>query len=212
VKTRKPKTGEKRRARQPLKIDRLPAELRERIQAERAAGLTWEEIEDISSRFKEWEQVPEKVRALFPELKLPHTTLQRWYDLRVEQVRRETMASAAKAREFAAAFAGPGLKDLPEAVRNALGDQIFSLMQSADAKDQARFRAELLKLGTLLTEYRKLDIAERKQKTEERALELKVEQMREKVTELKKDVAAKKKEMSPAELQKKLDEIYGIGA
>jgi len=212
MRRRKPRTGEPRKTKQPLKIDKLPIELREGIQEMRASGLTWIEIEDLSPRMKQWKAVPEKTQALFPGLRIPHTNLSRWWDLRIEQVKRETLESAGKAREFAAAFAGRDFKDLPDAVRNALGDQIFSLMQSADKQDQTRFRRELLALGELLNQHRKLDIAERKQKTEERTLELKVQQMREKVTALKKEVASKKKEMDPAALQKKLDEIYGLGA
>lgn len=212
MRRRKPRTGEPRKVKQPLKIDRLPGELREAIQSMRASGLTWVEIEDISPRMREWEGVPEETRKLFPGLRIPHSNLMRWWDLRIEQVRKETLEAAGRAREFAAAFAGRDFKDLPDAVRNALGDQIFSLMQSADKKDQQQFRRELLALGELLNQHRKLDIAERRQKTTERELELKVQQMREKVTALKKEVASKKKEMDPVALQKKLDEIYGLGA
>ncbi len=207
----RPKTGQKRITRQPFKIDRLPMEMRERIQRERASGLTWQEIEDLSPQLGEWEKVPAEVQAKFPGRKLPVSTLQRWYDVRVEQIKKEVLEEAAKAREFATAFAGPTNKDLPDAVRNALGDQIFALMQSADATDKKQFRRELLNLGILLAEHRKLDIQERKQQTNERALEFKIQQMQEKVQVLKEEVADKKKELTPEELQKKLDEIYGLG-
>jgi hypothetical protein len=174
----RPKTGETRKTRQPLKIDKLPVELRERIQSERAKGSTWIEIEELSPDFEEWEKVPGDVQQHFPGRKLPRSSLQRWYDIRVEQIQREIVAEAEKARQFAAVFAGRGFKELPDAVRNALGDQIFSLMQSADAKDKQQFRKELMGLGILLAEHRKLDIREQKQKTDERVLEMKIQQMK----------------------------------
>lgn len=185
------KTGERPQVRQPLKIDKLPVELRDRIQAERAAGGTWEEIEELSPKWKEWEAVPEKVRQLFPDLKLPHTTLARWYDLRVDQVIRENLERAQKAREAAAIWAGRDFKDLPAATRNALGDQIFALMQSADKQDQQQFRKELMVMMDLLNESRKLDIKERQQTTNEKALELKLQQMKRQVDKETSDAAKK---------------------
>ncbi len=127
------------------------------------------------------------------------------------------LARAQAAREFANAFAVRGFENLPDAVRNALGDQIFALMQSSNAKDQQKFRSELLKLGLLLVEQRKLDIMERaqatnerKQSTSEKALEMRIAQMQEKAQALKKEVD-EKKNLSPEELKRKIDEIYGLG-
>lgn len=207
----RPKTGDKRKTRQPLKIDKLPMEMRDAIQRLRAEGRTWEEIEELSPKLEGWDKLPLTVLELFPDMRIPRSSLQRWYDLRVEQIRREVMADSERAREFASTFARGGFEQLPDAVRNALGDQIFALMQSAEATDKQQFRKELLNLGMLLAEQRKLDIKERQQQTNEKALELKIQQMKEKVQVLKKEVAEKKKELSPEELQKKLDEIYGLG-
>ncbi|HLJ87746.1 MAG TPA: hypothetical protein VKZ53_13050 [Candidatus Angelobacter sp.] len=214
---KRPHTGEKRKTQQPLKIDRLPVELRDRIQAERVAGRTWDEIEQLSPDFKEWGKVAAEVLALFPDKRLPQVSLHRWYDLRVSQVKAEVLARAQAAREFANAFAVRGFENLPDAVRNALGDQIFALMQSSNAKDQQKFRSELLKLGLLLVEQRKLDIMERaqatnerKQSTSEKALEMRIAQMQEKAQALKKEVD-EKKNLSPEELKRKIDEIYGLG-
>lgn len=208
------RTGEKPQVRQPLKIDKLPVELRDRIQEERAKGGTWEEIEEMSPKFPEWEKVPEETKQLFPKLKLPHSTLARWYDLRVSQVLQENLERSQRAREFAGIWAGRDFKDLPAATRNALGDQIFALMQSADKQDQQQFRRELMALMELLNESRKLDIKERQQTTNEKALELKVQQMQEKVKALRESVGGDKsgkKKVDPEELKKKLDEIYGLG-
>ncbi|HLJ89559.1 MAG TPA: hypothetical protein VKZ53_22305 [Candidatus Angelobacter sp.] len=213
---KRPHTGEKRKTEQPLKIDRLPVELRDRIQVERAQGGTWDEIEELSPSFKEWENVPAEVQLLFPGKRLPKVSLHRWYDIRVSQVRAEVMARAQVAREFAETFADRGFDKLPDAVKNALGDQIFALMQSSNAKDQQRFRSELLKLGLLLVEQRKLDIMERaqetnerKQSTSEKALEMRISQMQEKAKALKKEIQ-EKKNLSPEDLQRKIDQIYGL--
>jgi hypothetical protein len=209
------KTGQKPLVRQPLKMDKLPTELLDRVMKERAAGRTWMEIEEMSPRFEEWEKTPETIRAEFPGLKLPHSTLLRWHDLRVDQVKKEMMAQAEKAREIAGLFAGREFKDLPEAVRNALGDKIFALMQSADEKAQGKTLKGLLDLGWLLAQQRKLELQERKQQTDERELELKIEAVRAKVAALKKDVegsGGKKKQLSPEELKQRVDEIYGLSA
>jgi hypothetical protein len=209
------KTGQKPLVRQPLKMDKLPTELLDRVMRERAAGRTWMEIEEMSPRFEEWEKTPETIRAEFSGLKLPHSTLLRWHDLRVDQVKKEMMAQAEKAREIAGLFAGREFKDLPEAVRNALGDKIFALMQSADEKAQGKTLKGLLDLGWLLAQQRKLELQERKQKVDERELELKIEAVKAKVISIKQGIqgsAKQKKELDPADLQRKLDEIYGLAS
>jgi hypothetical protein len=214
VKKQRPKTGEKRRVRQPLKLDRVPELLRDRVLQERAAGRTWSEIEEISPTFEEWKKVPAEIQAQFPGLKLPHSTLQRWHDLRVEQVKREMLSDQTRAREIAALFAEKKFQDLPEAIRNALGDKIFELMQSADEKSKNKTVKGLLEFGWLLAQQRKLELQERKQSADERALEIKLQLINEKVKQLKKDVdvAGKKKQLTPEQLKQRVDEIYGLGA
>src|SRR6185437_1706473 len=115
----KRKTGEKPQRRQPLKMDKVPQLLLDRVMQERAAGRTWMEIEELSPRFEEWGKVEEGNKdeyllafKLFAGGRIPHTTLQRWYDLRVEQVKKEVLASQARAREISALFAGKSMKDL----------------------------------------------------------------------------------------------------
>src|ERR1700694_1184778 len=193
----RPKTGEKRKTRQPLKIDKLPMEMRDAIQRLRAEGRTWEEIEELSHEFEGWDKLPLSVLELFPDMKIPRSSLQRWYDLRVEQVRREVVAQSEHAREFAALYASRDFKQLPDAVRNALGDQIFALMQSANASDKQQFRKELLNLGILLAEHRKLDIREQKQKTDERVLEMQIQQMKRQFDKEANDAAKKLEKGKP---------------
>ena len=168
----RPKTGEKRRTRQPLKMDKLPPELLDRVMHERAAGRTWSEIEDLSPRFDEWEKTKPEIRAEFPHLRIPHSTLQRWYDLRVEQVKSEMLADQTRSREIASMFAGKGLKDLPDAVKNALGDQIFALMQTSDFGSKSKAVSELQKLARLLVQQKRLDIMSERTKAETKRVEL----------------------------------------
>lgn len=158
--------------RQPLKMDKLPAELLDRVMKERAAGRTWLEIEEMSPRFEEWQKTSETVRAEFSGLKLPHSTLLRWHDLRVDQVKREVMADQVKAREIAGLFAGKELKDLPDTVRTAISDQLFGMMQNQDEKSRHKVVAGMLALGELLAQQRKLEIQEQKVQTETKRVAL----------------------------------------
>jgi hypothetical protein len=174
-----------------LRLDRLPMEARDRIVALRAAGRAWAEIEELSEGFA--------------GKRLPATTLARWYDLRVEQRQKEREAQAERAHAIAGAFLGQGFKDLPESVKNALGTHVFAMMESADEKNDAKFRAELVELGWLLQEYRKSDLKQQALAIEKQKLET----VAAKVRGLRQAVAGKKK-LEPAELQKRLDEIYGI--
>ena len=137
-----PRTGERRKVRRSLRLDRLPLALLDRIRAERAAGRTWAEIESDSPHWKEWDQAEPEVLARFPGRRLPHTNLQRgpqqarfwlagaerWYDLRIEQVRRESEAQSAAAHAAAEHLAARGFTDLTAAVKNALGEAVFSLI------------------------------------------------------------------------------------
>lgn len=68
---RNPRVGEKRKHRKPLRIDRLSAEVKATIIAARHDGMTWEQTAIAAS-----------AKA---GMRLPHSTVQRWYDLRVEQ-------------------------------------------------------------------------------------------------------------------------------
>jgi hypothetical protein len=202
----RPRIGEKRQINQPLKIDKFPTEVHQRIQELRAAGHTWMEIEEMSAAFVKWDKLPAKVAALFPEQKLPHSNLSRWYDMRVEQVQRETMERSERARQLAAVFAGRKMNELDQAVMNALRDQIFMLMEAADAKNQTKLIGALLEMGNVVAKFKKLDLGEKQLELETQKLQL----VRSKVQGLKEE--AKKKDLKPEDLQKRLDEIYGITA
>jgi len=123
---RRPRTGERRRWRRPLKADLLPAEARTFVQdaragrcvcAKRAAHFhTWMELEELSPQFA--------------GQKISHSALHRWYDIRIEQVEREVLGQAETARHLAAAFAAKGVAKLPEATLNALSAQVFEVLRS----------------------------------------------------------------------------------
>lgn len=169
----RPRTGERREVRQPLKIDRLPQAMRDQVLKLRAQeGLTWEQIEERSPKLDGWEEMPPKLLALFPARRLPHSSLQRWYDLRIEQVQKEILAETERARELAAAFAARGFKDLPDAIQNALRDEVFTLMRAVDSKSQDKFQAALTNLGYLVAQFQKNKIAQQKVEAESRRIHL----------------------------------------
>lgn len=147
----RPKTGEKREVHQPLKIDLLPQSARDAILALRDLGVPWPEIEARSAKpyskdwhkdgggFVEWEALDLKVLERFPEMRLPSSSLHRWFDLRIAQVRTQVLAEGEHARQWAAVYAAKNLPDGNAAVINAMRDQVFMLMQQVGPSDQAKF-------------------------------------------------------------------------
>ncbi len=214
----KPKTGQKRKTRQPLKIDKLPMEMRDRIQQLRAEGKTWEEIEELSASFPGWDKLPLNVLELFPDKRIPRSTLHRWYDIRVDQVAKEIAAETFTAREFANVFADREFEELPNAIVNAIRDQCFTLLKTNDRGEKLQAIKMLGQLGRLVADKKRTDLKEqqigiekRRQESQERILEVKLQEMQERVKKLKEEVGDSKKQLSPEELQQKLDQIYGLG-
>lgn len=179
----RPKTGERRAVKQPLKIDRMPMDVRNAILELRDQGKTWVEIEELSSLpyskqwrqdkggFVNWDALPIDVLELFPKLRLPHTNLHRWHDLRFNQVFEETMARSAQAREIATAFAKSVVPGSEEAVLNAARDQIMSVL-AEDATPKGRMSAAkaLIGLAEMLQEARLNTIKERQVAVDERKI------------------------------------------
>lgn len=186
----RPRTGEKRRTNLPLKIDKLPIEVRDAIQyLKNGRGKTWQEIEEISALpydakwndrdgwskarggFVNWESLPTPVLEQFPDMRLPHTNLHRWYDLRVTQVIAETMARSAQARELAAGFVKSVVRGADEGVLNAARDQLMSVL-AEDATPAGRMKAAkaLIALGLVLQESRLNAIKERQVSVDERKI------------------------------------------
>jgi hypothetical protein len=217
-------TGEKQAKRQPLKLDKLPQTWLEWIQEGRVnCGLTWEELENASregigytrgarKQLLPWAATPDAVK-LFPQKTLPATTMHRWYDLRVEQVQKETMAQATRAREFAAAFASRGFKELPEAVMNALGDAVFALMEAQDESTRGAARRELASLGFLLAQQKKNEIAERRVKAQESEVQIKLDKARKEAEKATNDAAkklAKGRDLTVDDINKIRERTFGL--
>lgn len=148
---RRPRTGEKRRVRQPLKIDLLPAAARDRIVALRAEGKTWAETAQATG--------------------LPVKSLHTWYDLRVEQVQAEVMKRAERARILAGKFLEKDFGKLTESFRNALATEFFALLEAEEQGEQARASEALTGIGKLIARMRMLDLQQEKYGLERQKLE-----------------------------------------
>jgi hypothetical protein len=148
----RPKTGEKRKTNQPLKIDQLPEAVRAAITYLRNKRFkTWEQIEELSGKpyskewdkdgggFIDWPSIDADLLDAFPGLKLPKSSLHRWYDLRVAQVQTQVLAESETARAFAAKFSGAGIDDANNAVINAMRDEVFTLAGKMDAGSRAQY-------------------------------------------------------------------------
>lgn len=124
---RAPRTGEKRKVRQPFDIDKLSEEVRKEIQKRRAEGQTLQEISDASPRFA----------GQVLSVKKLHT----WLDVRFEQVmeRSERMEALLRSKHF---------ENLPETAKNALASSVFSIV---DALGPAEQQAALGNLGFVLS-------------------------------------------------------------
>jgi hypothetical protein len=201
----RPKTGEPREVNQPLKIDRLPPVVHDAILALRnKGGKTWQEIEELSAEpygkgllgFVDWENLPTSVLELFPEMRLPRTSLHRWYDIRIHQVQQQVMESSEHARVLAEAFAKANVEGDREAVTNAARDQLMAVL-SEDGSSAGKMRAAkaLLALALVMQESRANDIKERKVATDEGKL---------KMLEKREELARKKLEAETERLSKKI--------
>jgi ketosteroid isomerase-like protein len=228
MKKSRPKTGEKREVKRPLNIDRMPVEVRDAILQLRDAGKTWPEIEELSSLpyneawstkgggFVNWEGLTTPVLELFPDLKLPHSNLHRWYDLRVSQVVAETMARSAQAREIAAAFAKSIVAGDDDAVMNAARDQIMSVLaEDATPKGRMKAASALIALAEMMQQRRANEIKERKVAVDERkikAFEDREALMRKKL-EAETDKAAsklKKGELTVKDINRLRERVFGL--
>ena len=128
--TTRPKTGEKRKTRLPLKIDRLPQGAKDAIETLYNRGRTWVEIAEQSAKpyskewekdgggFIDWVEVDTDALELFPGLRLAKSSLQRWFDLRIAQVRSQVMAESAKTRVWVEALASKDVAGTNAAVTN----------------------------------------------------------------------------------------------
>ena len=180
----KPKTGEERKTHQPLKIDLLPKCVHDAIETLYDRGSTWQKIADQSAKpysskwledgagFVDWESLDLKVLQEFPAMRLPRVTLQRWFDLRVAQARKQVLKEGAQAREFASAFVGCGLPEANAAVVNALRDQVFGLIQSAGVGNKTLFAEGLKDLTLAMTRMQRVELQAKRVDVDQRKIKL----------------------------------------
>ncbi|HEY4358262.1 MAG TPA: hypothetical protein VGN16_21125 [Acidobacteriaceae bacterium] len=166
--------------------------------------------------FVPWDNLTRSTLELFPDLKLPHTNLARWYDLRFTQVRKEMQTRSAQAREIAEAFAKSAVNNEVEAVSNAIRDQLMVVM-SEDGSVAGRMRAAkaLLGLAEVMQSARANDIKERKVAVDERKivqLEKDAEQRRNKMDAEAEKLSkkAKKGEVTVADIDRLRERVFGL--
>ncbi|MGD0014840.1 MAG: phage protein Gp27 family protein [Bryobacteraceae bacterium] len=197
-----------------MKIDLLPQAVKDRILELRASFVGWEEIERQSADFVPWASLDPRVCRCFPLVRgiqnphqvgppksparlgpeiqnryLPHSTLHRWYDLRVEQARRQAEAQAESSRAIAQSFLGRGYENLPDSIKNALADQIFAL--TAAGGDPEQLKKELFDLGYLVAKLLQTQTAATKTDVEQQKVKLEIDR-REKELKETVDEAEKK--------------------
>jgi hypothetical protein len=163
-------------------MDRLPPHVLDIIlQLRNRAGKTWEEISALSAEpvgkgkagFIEWDKLAPAVRKLFPGKRIARTSLHRWFDLRVEQVRADVMVKSEQARAIAESFAKSMLVNGNEAVVNAARDTIMNVLaEDSSAAGRENAAAALISLAEVMQRARANDIRERKVSTEERKIKL----------------------------------------
>ncbi|QHN04415.1 DUF3486 family protein [Granulicella sp. WH15] len=188
------KTGDARKTKQPLKIDRLPISVHEAIlHLRNVMGKTWQEIEELSAEpvgdgkpgFVEWEKLETPVLELFPDMRIPHSNLHRWYDIRVDQVQRDVVARSEQARKIAEAFATSVVKDGDQAVLNAARDTFMSVLsENGSVKGRENAAKALIVLGEVMQRARANDIRERRVAVDER-----------KMAQMEKDAELRRKRM-----------------
>lgn len=227
----RPKTGERRETNQPLKIDRLPSSVHDDILFLRnVRGKTWQEIEALSTEpvknedgskgtgFIDWPALPFAILELFPDMRLPHSSLHRWYDLRVEQVRKEVLVRSQQAHKIAEAFAKSGMVDGDEAVINAARDTIMGILtEDGTAKGRILASKGLLALAEVMQASRANDIKERKVSVDERKLAQLEKDAELKRTKFQREMEAAEKKITKGDaltvddINRIRQRVFGIG-
>lgn len=172
----RPKTGEPRVTRQPLKIDKLPEEIQDIIceLRNRGAGLPWAKIEERSAKpyskdwakdrggFIDWSALPFEVLELFPDLKLPAETLRRWYDIRIEQARAEVLRDGDAAAKFVEQLGKLGIDGMNDAVQNTMVREVFSRIRSAGDGDKSQLLAVLNDVSLVMSRLQRVQLLQKK--------------------------------------------------
>ena len=179
------KTGDERKTRQPLKLDKLPPSVHAAIQYLRGAPewLSYEAIEERSALpycekwmtdgggFVDWDKLPMPVLELFPDMRIGHSLLHRWWDLRVAQVSANVEKLATQAREISQVFAKAALKGDKETVQSAARDILLGILaEDSSADGKAAIAGKLVQLGKLMQLGELNKLRERKVAVDERKM------------------------------------------
>jgi len=197
---RKPRTGEKRRAQQPFKIDRLPEAIKQKVIAARAKFTPYSEVAEMVSKMSGQSVSTDAV--------------QRWYDVRVRQMNERALAQAESARVLAEKFAELGFEKLPEATMNALSGEVFTLTNS---KDSAERQAAISNLAFLLSKVIDAQSKKKRAEIEERKVDLaqkKFEQLKSKADKATREAAeklGKGKDLTIADINSIRWKVFGLG-
>ena len=176
----RPRSGEKRRTRQPLKFDRLPAEWQEKI----FGWLREKSVPEVARLVQqlEWEKLDAKKRALFRlregKFGLQESALYRVRDLRIEQVERGIEERGIVADKICAALKKALPDGLSAAVQSALSDIAFRTMQASKDEDWNAAREALTEFGELLVKFERNEIRRSKVETDREKLKLQIEEMK----------------------------------
>lgn len=225
----RPRTGEKRKTNQPFNIDKLPSYAQEAIlYLKNMRGKTLDEIVNQSAEkftagwklkgggFIDWEKLDAAVLKLFPKRTLNRSALQRWIDVRYEQVRKDVMVKSEQARTIAESFADSMLVNGNEAVVNAARDTIMNIIaEDSSSGNRAGAAGALIALAEVMQKARANDIRERKVSTEERKIKLLEE--REAITRTKLETEAKNLErkrrsgsLKREDVERLVETVFGI--
>jgi hypothetical protein len=157
-----------------LKIDLLPQAAKDAIAELRDQGLPWPAIEEQSAKpysanwakdgggFVDWESLETRVLEQFPDMRLPRTSLHRWFDLRMEQVRHQVLVESESARAWAHEFASKNLDGSNAAVINALRDQVFTMMRGVGEGDRQTFVKALQNLTLAMTRMQRVELQQKR--------------------------------------------------
>lgn len=201
---RRPRKGEKRQHDKPLKVDRLPLEVRDAIQKARAAGSTWQETTEAAAA------AAAKLKVEAPS----EGAVRRWHDLRVEQVVRETFEMDELAEKNLHKFFGRTLAELPAAAVHSLKAQVYG-MQSA--KTPAQREASIGNFLLLLSRIIDAQAKEKRAEIEERKVNLAQKKFEDLKSKAEKELNAaerkigKGQELTGKDIDRIRRKVFGLG-
>jgi hypothetical protein len=145
--------------------------------------------------------------------RLPHSSLQRWYDLRIKQASREKEERTAAAHAAAEQLASRDFTDLTAAVKNALGETVFKLLL-ADSDPRAQIAA-LTSLARLLLQMDRNQISRERLQIERTRLRLLARKLEpEKARSAQKRKGRKKEatgnSVTPEEIDRIRSRVFGL--